>query len=230
MIMQLRTGKISVISVLFTLLLFLVNSLASTEAKVENMQESSDITDLLRKLGQKVSDFKTLKTDFVQEKNLAVFQNKIVLKGRIYLQKPNRIAWHVDKPVKYSVLITDKVIRQWDEDTNQVQELPLSKNPVFKVVLGQLTTWFSGNYISLLDDYSLQVKNQSPFIFEFIPKETNFAKKIIRSITVTFRDDARYLKQIKILEISGDSTIITFDNTVLNPPLEDHFFQVERRG
>lgn len=230
MIMRLKITKISAISVLFTLLLFLVASSASTEAKAESMQESSDITDLLRKLGQKVSDFKTLKTDFVQEKNLAVFQNKIVLKGRIYLQKPNRIAWHVDKPVKYSVLITDKVIRQWDEDTNQVQELPLSKNPVFKVVLGQLTTWFSGNYITLLDDYTLQVKKQSPFIFEFIPKETNFAKKVILSITVTFRDDARYLKQIKILETSGDSTIITFYNTVLNPPLEDHFFQVERRG
>ncbi len=228
--MQLRTGKISAISVLLTLLLLLVNSLASIEAKVDSTQEVADITDLLRKLGQKVSDFKTLKTDFIQAKNLAVFQNKIVLKGRIYLQKPSRIAWHVDKPVKYSVLITDKVIRQWDEDTNQVQEFPLSKNPVFKVILGQLTTWFSGNYISLLDDYSLQVKKQSPFIFEFVPKETNFVKKIIRSITVTFRDDARYLKQIKILEISGDSTIITFDNTVLNPPLEDHFFQVDRRG
>lgn len=228
--MRLKTEKISAISFLFTLLLFLVVSLASTEARAESMQGSSDIADLLRNLGQKVSDFNTLKTDFVQEKNLAVFQNKIILKGRIYLQKPNRIAWHVDKPVKYSALITDKVIRQWDEDTNQVQELLLSKNPVFKVVLGQLTTWFSGNYLSLLDDYSLQVKKQRPFIFEFIPKETNFAKKIVRSITVIFRDDERYLKQIKILEISGDSTIITFDNTVLNPPLSDHLFQVDRRG
>jgi outer membrane lipoprotein-sorting protein len=225
-----NTGKISAISLLFTSFLLLMQFFASLEAKVESSQENTDIPELLRKLGQKASDFKTLETDFVQEKNLAVFQNKIVMKGRIYLQKPHRIAWHVDKPVKYSVLITDKVIRQWDEDTNQVQELPLSKNPVFKVVLGQLTTWFSGNYISLLDDYSLLVKKQNPFIFEFIPKETNFAKKIIRSITVTFRDDERYLKQIKILEISGDSTIITFENTVLNPPLEDHLFQVGRRG
>ena len=228
--MRMNTGKISAISLLFISFLLLMQFFASLEAKVESSQENTDIPELLRKLGQKASDFKTLKTDFVQEKNLAVFQNKIVMKGRIYLQKPHRIAWHVDKPVKYSVLITDKVIRQWDEDTNQVQELPLSKNPVFKVVLGQLTTWFSGNYISLLDDYSLLVKKQNPFIFEFIPKETNFAKKIIRSITVTFRDDERYLKQIKILEISGDSTIITFENTVLNPPLEDHLFQVGRRG
>jgi len=68
---------------------------------------------MLRRLGENVSAFKSLKTNFVQEKDLAIFQNRIIMKGRIYLQKPNRMAWHVDEPVKYSVVITDKSIRQW---------------------------------------------------------------------------------------------------------------------
>ena len=85
--------------------------------------------ELLRTIGKKVSNFKSLKTDFVQEKDLAMFRKKIVLRGRIYMQKPSMLAWHVDKPVKYSVVITDKAIRQWDEDTNKVQEMSLCKEP-----------------------------------------------------------------------------------------------------
>ncbi len=104
----------------------------------------------LNDLGKKVSDFTTLKTDFVQEKEMAMFKEKLVMKGRIYLQKPNKVAWHVDSPVRYSVLITDKLIRQWDEDTNKVQEISLAKNPIFQNVLNQLTVWFSGDYGSLL--------------------------------------------------------------------------------
>src|SRR3990172_184149 len=85
--------------------------------------EQTDLSAMLKSIGKKVSDFKTLKTNFTQEKEMAMFKEKLVIKGRIYLQKPNKVAWHVDKPLRYSILITDKFIRQWDEDTNQVQEL-----------------------------------------------------------------------------------------------------------
>ncbi len=191
-------------------------------AKEVEMQE------LLRTIGKKVSGFKSLKTDFAQEKELAMFKKKIVLRGRIYMQKPNMLAWHVDKPVKYSVVITDKAIRQWDEDTNQVQELSLSKNPIFKNVVNQLSVWFSGEYGALMVDNNVSVLQQHPLIIEFVPNEKNIARKMIKSITITFRDDEKYLKKIKIHEMSGDTTTLEFSNTLLDVPLESSFFEVKR--
>ncbi len=222
--MLMRIKKIFTIYLLFSCFLFLVSVVSLTEA-----DEASDVHDMLRGLGEKVSNFKSLKTNFVQEKNLAIFKNKIILRGRIYLQKPNNIAWHVDEPVKYSVLITDKSIRQWDEDTNQVQEIALSGNPVFQNVLNQLTVWFSGDYVSLLKDYNVRILKKSPLAFEFSPKENNVAGKIIKSITIGFREDKQYLQQIKILELSGDSTIIIFKDTVFNAPINNLDFEVKRR-
>ncbi len=222
--MLMRIKKIFTIYLLFSCFLFLVSVVSLTEA-----DEASDVHDMLRGLGEKVSNFKSLKTNFVQEKNLAIFKNKIILRGRIYLQKPNKIAWHVDEPVKYSVLITDKSIRQWDEDTNQVQEIALSGNPVFQNVLNQLTVWFSGDYVSLLKDYNVRILKKSPLAFEFSPKENNVAGKIIKSITIGFREDKQYLQQIKILELSGDSTIIIFKDTVFNAPINNLDFEVKRR-
>jgi outer membrane lipoprotein-sorting protein len=223
-IIMMKTKKLLIVLSLLSLLLPLIEGVSSAGAP-----ETQSISDMLGRLGEKVSGFKTLKTDFVQEKKLAIFKRKIVMKGRIYLQKPGTIAWHVDTPVKYSVLITDKVIRQWDEDTDQVQEIPISKNPVFKIVLNQLTTWFSGNYASLLDEYTVKVLQQRPYIFEFIPKETNFSRKIVKSVTITFREDEKYLQQIKIQEMSGDSTTITFEHTLIDVPIDERFFKVGRR-
>jgi len=221
--------RLFAVSLLFCCLILSLYYLPFSEAQENKTDGVTDVSVLLRRLGRQVSNFKSLKTDFVQEKNLAIFQNKIILKGRIYLQKPGRIAWHVDKPVKYSVLITDTMIRQWDEDTDQVQEISLSKNPVFKVAIGQLTTWFNGDYISLLDDYTVRIRRRDPFVLEFFPKETNAAKKFIKTVTITFREDEKYLKQIKIQEPSGDSTTLSFEDTVLNAPLEERFFKVNRR-
>lgn len=219
-----KTNKIFFISCLFTCFLFLFASSTLTAG-----DEAADVNELLRRLGENVSAFKSLKTNFVQEKDLAIFQNKIVMKGRIYLQKPNRMAWHVDEPVKYSVVITDKSIRQWDEDTNRVQEIGLSGNPVFQNVLNQLTVWFSGDYFSLLKDYNVRILKKSPLSFEFTPKENNIAGKIIKSITIGLREDERYLQQIKILEISGDRTTIIFKDTIFNAPISDPDFEVKRR-
>jgi len=204
------------------LLLFFTTVLSAAD-------ESPDVTDMLRRLGENVSTFKNLKTEFVQEKNLAIFRNKIILKGRIFLQKPDKIAWHVDEPVKYSVVITDKSIRQWDEDTNRVQETALSGNPVFQNILNQLTVWFSGNYVPLLKDYDVRLLQKSPLVFEFIPKKSSAAGKFIKGITISLREDERYLKQIRILEISGDSTTIIFKDTIFDVPAENLDFEVKRR-
>ena len=200
-----------------------------TAAASEEGKQSSDTRELLLQMEQKVSDFNSLKTDFIQEKNLAVFRNKIIIRGRIYLQKPGTVAWHVDEPLKYSVLITDKLIRQWDEDTNQVQEIPLSKNPMFRVVIDQLTAWFSGQYMQLLDDYSVSVKKKQPLEMEFVPRETGSIKKIIKAITITFREDQKYLQKVRFDEVSGDSTTITFKNTIFNAPIESADLEVKGR-
>ena len=187
---------------------------------------SSPVYDMLLRIEKKVSDFNNLQTDFVQEKNLAIFRNKIQIRGRIYLKKPHTIAWHVDEPVKYSVLITDRVIRQWDEETDHVQEISLSGNPVFRVVIDQLTAWFSGRYVQLLDGYDVRVKGDHPLEIEFVPREMSPVKKIIELITVTFREDERYLQKVLFQEVSGDSTLLIFKNTLLNAPVDENNFKV----
>ncbi len=221
-----KIKKILIVLASFYLFSSLINIPLLADAGEEKTYHASDISALLHRLEKKVTGFETLKTDFVQEKNLAIFQKKIVLKGRIYLQRPHKVVWRVDEPVKYSVLITDEFVRQWDEDTNEVQEIPLSRSPVFRAVLDQLTAWFSGRYVSLLEDYDVQVQQQSPFVLRFVPRETSITKKIIKHITVAFRKDEKYLKQIKFQEIGGDSTTIIFKNTILNAPIDDSVFRI----
>jgi outer membrane lipoprotein carrier protein len=211
---------------ILTVVLLLLTATATFAA---TEQQPADLRAFMIALGKKSSDFKTLKTDFIQEKRMAMFKEKMVMKGRIYLQKPNKIAWHVDSPLKYSVLITDKFIRQWDADTDKVQEISLAKNPVFQNVLNQMNIWFSGDYGSMLDNNSIRIVKREPLAIEFLPNENNIAKKVIKSITVTFRADQKYLQQIRIVEVSGDVTTIRFTNSLLNPLLDNGNFEVKGR-
>jgi outer membrane lipoprotein-sorting protein len=105
----------------------------------------------------------------------------------------------------------------------------LAKNPIFQNVIGQLTVWFSGEYGSLVDTNEVRVVKHEPLVIEFIPRDNNPSKKVIRSITITFRNDQNYLQQLRIQEISGDVTTINFKNTILNTPLDSKSFEVKGR-
>ena len=189
----------------------------------------SKIEEVLARLEGKVSPVQTLKADFVQEKKLAVLDRPLVLKGTLFMQKPDLFAWHVREPLRYSMVIRGEIIRQWDEDTDQVEELSLSKNPAFKMAIGQMRSWFSGEYKSMLGEYEVTVVEEDPISLEFIPRRTALAQDAIDSLTVVFESDESYIRQIRIVEKRGDSTLLTFVDTLLDSPIDPSAWKAEQR-
>jgi hypothetical protein len=92
-----------------------------------------------------------------------------------------------------------------------------------------MNVWFSGDYGSMLDTNTVRIVKNDPLVIDFVPKENNMARKVIKTITVTFRPDQKYLQQIRILEQSGDVTTISFHGTLLNAPLKSTDFEVKGR-
>lgn len=179
-------------------------------------QDTQEVDAVLDDLQVKMSTVKSMQTDFIQEKNLALFKQKIVLKGKISIQKPGLLAWRVFSPLRYCLVITPSSISQWDQDSNQVQSVSLAKNPSFQVAIQQMQNWFSGAYKSMQKDYDILILSRKPLKLEFTPRITSLAANFIQNVTMSFQDDLYYLSQINIQEKSGDTTLLKFIDPVLN--------------
>ena len=188
---------------------------------------TKDLDAILTTLQDKMSSVKTIQTDFIQEKNLALFKQKLTLKGKIFIQKPGMLSWRVFSPMRYSLVITNSNISQWDEDTNQVQSVSLAKNPSFQVAIQQMQNWFSGTYKSMQGDYQIRLISQQPLKLEFVPKEKSVPGNFIQQVTVLFQDDQQYIKEIEILEKSGDRTLLEFINPQLNQEISPVAWEVK---
>jgi len=177
------------------------------------------VAERLRQLESKLSTVKTLKVDFVQEKQMAILEQKLVLKGRISLQQPDKIAWRVQSPIRYAMMIQGATLRQWSEDTQAVQQFSLGGNPVFSAAVKQIQSWFSGNYLALTREFKVSLLSESPLAFEFTPRAGSPAREMISRIVMRFGPDERFLKSLEVVESGGDTMRIAFSNTTLNPVL-----------
>jgi len=117
------------------------------------------------------------------------------------------------------MVIKGDLIKQWDQDSRQMQVLSLARNPTFSVAINQMKVWFKGNYSSLLNEYEIKVIGRNPVILEFTPKENAPAASLINKVNITFQNDERYIKKIAIVEKNQDTTELAFTNTKLNNPI-----------
>ena len=198
-------------------MLVLLFAAASTFAAEPSL--SPKVADRLKHLESKLSSVKTLKVDFVQEKEMAILEKKLVLKGRITLQQPDKVAWRVQSPLRYGICIDGATLRQWSEDTGSVQQISLAGNPIFTAAVKQIQSWFSGNYTGLSKEFSVAILQDSPLIVQFTPRAASPAREMIRRIVMSFGSDERFLKSMEVDEASGDKMRVAFANTILNPVL-----------
>lgn len=181
-----------------------------------NVFAQQSVESILERLESNMGQMQSLDTEFNQVKRLSVFKQDIKLNGKVYMQKPNMFSWQVDYPVKYKMVMDGKHFRQWSEDSGRVEKISLKGNPSFEVAIGQMQQWFSGQYIKMIDDYSISVLSENPVSLEFVPNENNGASKFIERVVIGFRTDEKYIESIDIFEKSGDSMSLFFFNSVIN--------------
>lgn len=180
---------------------------------------SLQIAERLRELESKLSSVEALKVNFVQEKHMAILEQKLVLRGRITLQQPDKIAWRVRSPIRYGMVLQGATLRQWSEDTQAVQQFSLAGNPVFAAAVKQIQSWFSGSYLALTREFNVAMPCASPLVLEFTPRAGSPTREVIRRIVMRFGEDERFLSRLEVAETGGDTMSITFADPALNPAL-----------
>ena len=212
----------------FILFFGIQQSLLFSSTTDVNISDSSiGLEKILNKIELKMKSIKTLKCSFVQEKKLSVLNKPIIISGEIYIQAPDYFAWHGAEPVKYSLVIKGHILKQWDEDSDSVITIDLKSKPMFKVIVSQMQTWFSGKYAEQTDDYDIEIVRNDPLTLKFLPKPSSTAFEYIKMVQVTFKKDFSYISSIEILEKNRDSMLMKFNDIVLNSTLPPDTWSVK---
>ncbi len=170
---------------------------------------------------QKASDnVHSFSSDFIQEKELAIFDQPVIFHGKLAIIRPDRLRWEFQSPVPSSLLFEgDRGVRCSD----QVEPVyfNISSDPVMEMIAGQLWLWLGGDYDRLSSLYTMKKKGVSSLIIT--PKDQQ-TSEFIETVTIAFDKVSLQPQQVEIIEPGGDLTRITFKNSAINLKLSEKLF------
>lgn len=168
----------------------------------------------------RMKDNTSVHANFKQIKKLKAFRMPLTITGELCMDRSGKFAWHVYTPVRYSCIIRDGKLMQWDADTGKTYTLSLQSNAGLRYLAQSLQNYFSGNFIEMKKDFIPITWTKDQFLV-MEPKKGIPASAFIKEIRFRFSKDFRSLEQVHIRETTGDLAEVYFTEMKLNQAIPE---------
>lgn len=166
----------------------------------------------------------TIKSDFVQEKNLSMLSEKIVSKGKFWFKKENKVRMEYTSPTYYLMVINGSDFRIKDSKTDK--HISARSNKLFEQISKITADCVNGNVLNN-KDFSTKVSENA----QFYRLEMTPVAKTLKDffVSIELLADKKDMSVVKIImhEKSGDDTSISFIKKELNVTIPDDIFALK---
>lgn len=166
----------------------------------------------------------SVKSDFVQDKNLSLVTEKISSRGKFLYKKANKVRMEYTDPFQYLLIINGNkiLIREGGKTTT----FSSGSNKLFEQISRVMVDCVQGNVMSNPDFKVSVSESNDSYLLSMKPlnKELN---SLFTSIKILADKKNYSVKSIDLIEVSGDNTLINFKNRQLNVEIPDAEFSVK---
>lgn len=165
----------------------------------------------------------SIKSNFVQEKNLAMLSEKITSKGKFWFRKESQVRMEYTQPYQYLMIINkDKV---YVKDGQKENKVSTKSNKLFQQINRIMIDCMQGTALNNPDFKTKVFESKAAYMVELTPINRNM-KDLFKTVNLVVDKKDYGVSSIEMHEPSGDETIIRFANKELNTQLPDALFDI----
>ena len=205
------------------LILLIIVPCYAANAQTEGYSRIADLAAFKEQFTMIAKKTETIKSDFVQEKNLAMLSEKIVSKGKFWFKKDNLLRMEYNKPFEYLMLLNKD--NMYIKDGQKENKVSVRSNKIFQQINKITMDCVQGAVFSNPDFLTNVYENKSSYLVELSPV-TKGLKEFFKNIDVVIDKKSYSVTSIEMNENAGDNTIIHFNNRELNTAIPDALFTI----
>jgi len=207
-----------------TLIVLLLAAGLSMKAQYPGYTAIADLVKFKTEFAAATQKTASIKSDFVQEKNLSMLSEKITSKGKFWFKKESQVRMEYVQPYQYLMILNkDKV---YVKDGQKENKISTKSNKIFQQINKIMIDCMQGTTLNNPDFKTRVFENKNTALVELVPV-TKGLKELFKAITVIVDKKDYSVSSIQMQEISGDNTIIRFINKELNANIPDALFTIK---
>ena len=205
---------------LFVLVLFLLAGF-HLMAQPNGYVAVTNIAEFRKKMSEAAAKTNSVKSDFTQEKNLNVLDEKIVSKGIFRFKKQKKVRMEYVTPFKYLFIINGEKVTI--KDSQKSSSFSARSNKLFTVINNIIIDCIQGTALDNKDFTSTVFENDKNYLIVLKPVKKEL-KEYFNDISVSLDKKDLSVSKIDMVEPSGDNTVILFQNKEINATIPDAEF------
>ncbi len=188
------------------------------------------VDDVLARMNRANSRLEDLQADFVQTKQMALFDENIVSKGKFYYRNPDKLVLDTQSPEHQQLIINYNHVWLHYPDLKQVHELSLKQSSG----LSALFVGFGGSVAGVQEQFTVELTETgkrdgggSYYTLALTPIPGTPAASPalgLEKVMLTVNDGKWYPVRTMIVQKNGDSTTLEYSNQRDNLKLSDSRF------
>ncbi len=208
----------------YTMLLLFVFIATASYSQPKGYKVLTDNTAFRKKISETANSTQTIKSNFVQEKNIAVVSEKIISKGNFRFKKVNKVRMEYVHPYRYLLIINqDKVIIKDEQKTHSFSS---KSNKLFTLVNKIIIDCVQGTALDNKDFKPEVYSDDKLYLLVLTPVKKDL-QEYFKNISVYLDINDGSVVKIDLLEPSGDNTVITFTEKEINVAVQDSEFSTQ---
>ena len=183
----------------------------------------TDTAEFRKQFIKTAKETRTIKSDFIQEKNLSMLSEKIVSTGMFWFKKENMVRMEYLKPFQYLMVINKNNVML--KDGKKTNTISVRSNKLFQQISRIMLDCVQGAVFSN-PDFKIKIfENKTSWIIEMAPVAKGL-NDFFKTINILIDKKNYSVTSINMIELSGDNTLIIFKNREINKEIPDATFAV----
>ncbi len=195
-----------------TAVLFVISTL-TIFAQNGNFKKVKNPETIAEKLNTASKNTKTIDSDFKQFKHLDILENDLESTGHFSFRASDKVRWEYLKPYEYLIVMNGGMM--WIKDGGKTKKYDTRSNKMFKEINDLMVGMLQGKILKS-DKFDIAFYENSNRILAKLKPKSGDMQEFLNEMQLYFDKKNYAVLKIKMLEQSGDYTLIEFYNRKMN--------------